>query len=79
MVRISSLIAFLIAPSYALLLSSSPTLDVSIVQYSLSVIVNSVVPIEVRVRTLLGLLLGSVRATSVYNGDALKGGYVLDN
>ena len=52
-----------------LLLSSSLTLDVSIVQYSVSVILDGVVPVEVSVRTLLGQLLGGVRAISAYDGD----------
>ena len=70
MVRISS-ITFLTGPCCALFLSSSPTLDMSIAQYNVSVIVDGVVPIEVRVRTLDGQLLGGVRAASAYGGDAL--------
>jgi hypothetical protein len=57
---LSSSIVFLIAPGCALLLSSSSTLDVSIVQYSVSVIFDGVVPTEVRVRTLLDVLFGGV-------------------
>src|SRR4051812_29515570 len=52
-VQISSSIAFLTASGCALHLFSSTILDVSIVQYSISVIVDGVVFIEVRVRTLL--------------------------
>ena len=70
--RISSSIASLIIPGCALSLSSSPTLDVSTVQYGVSVIVDGVVRVEERrVRTLLGLLLGVVRATSAYDGEGL--------
>src|SRR3984885_3856373 len=69
--RISSSMAFLIAPGLALFLSSSPTLDVSIVQYSVSVILDGVVPIDVSVRRLLGQLFGGVRATSAYDGEGL--------
>lgn len=42
MVRISSSMAFLTAPGYALLLSSTPTPDVSIVQESVLVIIDAV-------------------------------------
>lgn len=70
-VRISSSIAFLTAPGYALFLSFSPTLEVSIVQYSVSVILDGVVPIDKGVRTLLGKLFGGVRATSAYDGEGL--------
>jgi len=58
-VRILPSIAFLIDPGCTLLLSSSPIRDVSMVQYSVSVIVDGVVPIEVRVWTLLGRLLAA--------------------
>ena len=64
--------AFLIASGWALFLSSSLTPDVSIVQYSTSVIVDDVVPVEVSVRMLLGRLLGGVRATSAYDGVVLE-------
>jgi hypothetical protein len=66
-------------PRLCLALSSSQTFDVRIVQYSVSVIVDGVVPIEVRVCTLLGLLLGGIRATSAYDGDALRDGCMLDS
>ena len=42
-------------------------------QYSVSVIIDGVIPIEVRIRTLLGRLLGGVRAASAYDGDTLGG------
>ena len=63
--------AFLITPRLALFLSSSPTLNVSIVQYSVSVILEGVVPIDVSVCRLLGKLFGGVRATSAYDGKGL--------
>jgi hypothetical protein len=59
------------AAGWALLLSSSLTFDVSIVQYSVSVILDGAVPIDVSVRTLLGQLFGGVRATSAYDGEGL--------
>ena len=77
--RISSSIAFLIVSGCALLLSPSTTLDVSTVQYSVSVIVDSVVRREERVRTLLGELSGGVRATSAYDGLGLDGAWILGN
>jgi hypothetical protein len=48
------------------------------VQYSVSVIVDGVVPIE-RFRTLLGRLFGGVRAISAYDGLALGGAWMLDS
>lgn len=72
-------IADLIILGCALLRSSSPTLDMSIVQYSVSVIIDGVVPTEVRVRTLLGRLLGGVRAISACDGDPLGDGCTLDS
>ena len=42
-----------------------------------SAIVGDIVPTEVRVRTLLGWLLGGVRAISAYDGDALGDGCML--
>jgi len=40
---------------------------------------HGVVPTEVRVRTLLGRLLGGVRAISAYDGDPLGDGCTLDS
>lgn len=62
LLRISSSIAFRVAPSSTLHPSSS-TLDVSIVQYSVSVIADAVVFVD-RLWILLGRELGGVRATS---------------
>jgi hypothetical protein len=44
---------------------------VYIVQYSVSVILDGVVPIDEGVRTLLGKPFGGVRATSAYDGEGL--------
>ena len=54
----------LIAPAVVLSLSMSSTLEVSIVQNKVSVKEDGVVFIEERVCTLLGWLVGGVRATS---------------
>jgi len=43
------------------------------------VIVDGVVLLEIRVCTLLGLLLGDVQATSVYDGNTLGGSCMLFN
>jgi hypothetical protein len=54
-----------------LLLSSSPTLDMSIVQYSVSVMLDGAVPIGVSARMLLGQLFDSVRAARRMLGTGL--------
>jgi flagellar biosynthesis protein FliQ len=54
----------LIAPAVVLSLSMSSTLEVSIVQNKVSVKEDGVVFIEEIVCTLLGWLVGGVRATS---------------
>jgi hypothetical protein len=61
--RISFSIAARIVPAVALARPSSSIRDVSMVQYRVSVNVEGVVFIEVSVRTLLGWLVGGVRAT----------------
>src|SRR5881394_2442619 len=61
---ISFSIACLTDPGCTSLLSFSSTLDVSTVQYSVSVIVDGVVFNDERDCRLLGRLLGGVRATS---------------
>ena len=43
------------------------------------VIINSIIPIKVRVYILLSLLLSSIWATSIYDSDALKDSYMFDN
>jgi hypothetical protein len=42
------------------------------VQYSVSVILEGIVPIDVSVRTLLGQLFSGVRAISAYDGEGLE-------
>jgi hypothetical protein len=56
-----------------LLLSSSFILDVSIVQYNVSVMVDGVRLLEEKDGRLLGWLFGGVRAIAAYEGDALAG------
>jgi hypothetical protein len=68
-----------IIPDCALLLSSFPTLNVSTVQYSVSIIVTGVVFIEERVCRLLNQRLENMRAISAYNGVALGGAWILDS
>ena len=56
-----------LASSNSLLLSSSSALDVSIVQYSVSAIIDDIVFTEERFRTFISVLFGGVRATSAYD------------
>lgn len=67
--RISFSMVSLITPGCALFLSSAPILDVSIVQYSVSVMVDGVRLIEENDGRLLGWLVGGVRAIAAYDGD----------
>ena len=61
----------LIALVETLSASSLTTLDVSTVQYSMSVMVDGVVPIDDMERILAGVLFSSVHATSAYDGLGL--------
>ena len=69
--RISCSIACLIVPGCASFLSLSSILDVSTVQYGVSVIVDGEGSVEWGDVRLLGWLLGGVRAISAYDGVAL--------
>src|SRR5436190_21381908 len=69
--RISFSTFVLIVPAEALSASSLATLDVSTVQYRVSVKVDGVVPIDEIERTFPGTLFGGVRATSAYEGLGL--------
>lgn len=64
MSRISFSTFALIAPAETLSAYSLATLDVSTVQYRVSVMVDGVVPIDDIECTLAGTLFGGVRATS---------------
>jgi hypothetical protein len=70
-VRTSASIAFLTSATWTLPFSFSSTLDVSMVQNSVSVKVEGVVFDEESVRIPLGWLDGGVRATSAYDALAL--------
>jgi hypothetical protein len=61
--------SFLKAPACTLFLSSFPILDLSTVQYNVSVIIDGIVDgiVPTEVRTLLRTLFGGVRATSTYD------------
>jgi hypothetical protein len=72
-VRISFSIVSRMTLGCVLLLSSSFILDVSIVQYSVSVKVEGVRLLEEKDGRLLGWLFGGVRAIAAYEGDALAG------
>jgi len=63
--------ACLITTGCALFLSSSSTLEVSIVQYGVSVILDGVVFLSEMGCRLLGWLSGGVRAISAYDGVVL--------
>src|SRR5690242_17040876 len=71
LVRIIVSIAALTAPTDVLSLSSLDTLEVSMMQYRVSVIVEGVVPMDDMETTFAGELLGGVRATSAYDGFGL--------
>ena len=59
------------APAETWSFASASTLEVSIVQYRVSVMVDGVVPIDDIECTFAGTLFGGVRATSAYEGLGL--------
>ena len=72
-VRISFSIVSRITPGCVLLLSSSFILDVPIVHYSVSVMVEGVRLLEEKNGRLLGWLFGGVRSIAAYEANALAG------